>query len=90
MSRVMMELKIEFDDFMQDLEQLIEETVQNVNYNSYTKEYFSTKEVQEYMGGISKGTLAKMVNLGLKKIVIDRICLYKKADVDDFLEEYRR
>lgn len=87
---MMMELKIEFDDFMQDLEQLIEETVQNVNHNSYTKEYFSTKEVQEYMGGISKGTLAKMVNLGLKKIVIDRICLYKKADVDDFLEEYRR
>lgn len=40
-----MELKIEFDDFMQDLEQLIEETVQSVNHNSYTKEYFSTKEV---------------------------------------------
>lgn len=84
-----MELKIAFDDFMQDLEQLIEEAVQNVNHNSSLKEYFSTREVQEYMGGISKGTLAKMVNLGLKKIVIDRICLYKKTDVDDFLKEYR-
>ncbi|MFU7538698.1 hypothetical protein [Enterococcus casseliflavus] len=38
---------------------------------------------------ISTNTLAKLRKQGLKRVTIDGLCLYKKADIVEFLDEHK-
>ncbi|WP_249274442.1 DNA-binding protein [Candidatus Enterococcus clewellii] len=51
-------------------------------------EYLTTEETRIFLGGISVNTLAKLRKKGLKRITIDGLCLYKKTDIVQFLDEH--
>lgn len=53
-------------------------------------EYLTTKQAREYLGGISINTLNKLRKQGLQRVTIDGLCLYKKTDICEFLDEHRR
>jgi len=48
-------------------------------------EYMTKKECQEYLR-ISKSSLEKLVKEGLPRIKLDRKVLFRKVDVDKWLE----
>lgn len=48
-------------------------------------EYMTKAECQEYLR-ISKSSLEKLVKEGLPRIKLDRKVLFRKADVDGWLE----
>lgn len=52
-------------------------------------DYLTTSQTKEYLGDISTNKLAKLRKQGLKRVTIDGLCLYKKADIVEFLDEHK-
>ena len=84
-----MTLKIDMSDLVEELKEAVREAVKEQVNTQEAKEYFTTSEVREYVGGISIGTLTKWRKHGLKSIVIDGICLFKRTDVIEFVDAHR-
>lgn len=73
------------DEIRSELSGMIEEAV--ASFNRYG-EYLTTEETRVFLGGISVNTLAKLRKKGLKRATIDGLCLYKKTDIVQFLDEH--
>lgn len=51
--------------------------------------YLSKKEAAEYLG-YSKKTIDRFVRVGLRHYVMTGMPRFKKADLDDFAQQFRR
>ena len=75
-------------EMSQTIIDLIKKTVEaNVNRNEVR--YLRQHELMTYAGGVSKETVRKWVNMGLKEIKIGQVIMYDKQDVDVFMAKYK-
>lgn len=85
-----MEVIVNVESVIDELESRVKKIV-DLTKNSAViyGEYLTTEQTREYMGGVSINTLKKMRGKGLKRIKVHGVCLYKKTDICEFLDEYR-
>ena len=55
-----------------------------------TKEYLTSKEVNDFYVSVSAPTLKQWENLGLPVYQIQGKQYYKKSDIDSFLQQYKK
>lgn len=55
-----------------------------------TKEYLTSKEVNDFYVSVSAPTLKQWENLGLPVYQIQGKQYYKKSDIDSFLQKYKK
>lgn len=72
-------------DFQKILIDLANKTIKEVQLGLYVKPYMNKKEAAEYIG-ISYNTLKKFEGEGLPVVVVDKIQLIQKNDIDKFLQ----
>lgn len=57
---------------------------------SITKDYLTSKEVNELYVSVSAPTLKQWENLGLPVYQVQGKQYYKKSDIDTFLQQYKK
>lgn len=83
-----MELIVNTDCLLEEIKKEI-----NTMFESWVQggnrygEFLTTEETKAYLGGISTNSLTKLRRKGLKRVTIDGLCLYKKTDIIQFLDE---
>ncbi|EYT95075.1 helix-turn-helix domain-containing protein [Enterococcus mundtii] len=83
-----MELLVNTDGLLEEMKKEISIIFESWNQDSSRyREYLTTEETRAYLGGISTNSLTKLRRKGLKRVTIDGLCLYKKTDIIQFLDE---
>lgn len=83
-----MEILVNTDGLLEEIKKEIDVIFESWSQNSSQYgEYLTTEEAKAYLGGISTNSLTKLRRKGLKRVTIDGLCLYKKTDVIQFLDE---
>lgn len=72
----------------QTIVELVEKSVHSINKRDEVR-YLKQFELMQYAGGVSKETIRKWVNMGLKEIKIGQVIMYDKQDVDKFMNAYK-
>lgn len=80
---------IECTELIEEIKKEVREVILESRKEDFCSDYLTTAGVREYLGGISANTLAKFCRQGLKRVTIDGIRLYKKKDVEEFLDDFR-
>ncbi|MGM0111064.1 helix-turn-helix domain-containing protein [Enterococcus sp. DIV0187] len=85
-----MDILVNVEGAIDELEARVKKIVDSTASSAVTYgDYLTTEQTRDYIGGISTNTLNKMRRRGLKRIKIDGLCLYKKSDICEFLDENR-
>lgn len=80
---------LDYTDLIVTIKEEIRNLTKEYKDGYMENEYLTTAGAREYLGGISVNTLTKFCRQGLKRVTIDGIRLYKKADIEEFLDRYR-
>lgn len=85
-----MEIIVNIESLVEELKSELINEIKLITELNRFGDYLTTSQTKEYLGDISTNTLAKLRKQGLKRVTIDGMCLYKKADIIGFLENFNK
>lgn len=85
-----MDIIVNIESLVEELKSELINEIKLITELNRFGDYLTTSQTKEYLGDISTNTLAKLRKQGLKRVTIDGMCLYKKADIIGFLENFNK
>lgn len=82
-------VNIEYEGLIEEIKKEFKKVILESLNEGFYSDYLTTADVRKYLGGVSANTLTKFCRQGLKRVSIDGIRLYKRADVEEFLDSFR-